>query len=148
MNFRRFFRERIARPADDPAAREHAVRVAAAALMIEVVRGDAEFSDIEREAVRVSVGRKFGLPPPEADELLALAEAAARDAHDYYQFTSKINDSFSEQQKLRLIEELWRVAFADETLHRHEDHLIRRVAGLLHVRHKDLVQSRHRVRGA
>ncbi|MCI0432584.1 MAG: TerB family tellurite resistance protein [Gemmatimonadetes bacterium] len=121
------------------------MRVAAAALMIEVVRGDDEFSAVEHEAVLTAVRRKFDLDAVEAEELLELAESAARDAHDYYQFTSQINESFSDEQKLRLIEELWRVAYADETLHRHEEHLIRRVADLLYVRHSDFIRAKLRV---
>lgn len=148
MNFRKFFEQRIAGRAEDAGDAGHGVRVAAAALMIEVVRGDDEFSAVEREAVRASMQRKFELDAGEAEELLALAEAAARDAHDYYQFTSRINESFTESQKLRLLEELWRVAWADETLHRHEEHLIRRVADLLHLRHSDYIRAKLRVQDA
>ncbi len=142
----KFFEQHIAeRPAQPDRTDEERARVAAAALLVEVVRGDDVFSDEERAAVLETIRRKFGLGPAQAQDLLALAEAEARDAHDYYQFTSKINASFSPERKQRLIEELWRVAYADDVLHRHEEHLIRRVAELLHVSHKVFVLAKLRV---
>jgi uncharacterized tellurite resistance protein B-like protein len=148
VNFLRFFQDRIASRQEEPDDAAHGVRVAAAALMVEVVRGDDEFTAVEREAVLGSVQRKFGLDASDAAELLALAESAARDAHDYFQFTSRINESFSDEQKQRLVEELWRVAYADELLHRHEEHLIRRVAELLHLPHSAFIRAKLRAQDA
>jgi uncharacterized tellurite resistance protein B-like protein len=148
VNFLRFFQDRIASRQEEPDDAAHGVRVAAAALMVEVVRGDDEFTAVEREAVIGSVQRKFGLDASDAAELLALAESAARDAHDYFQFTSRINESFTDEQKQRLVEELWRVAYADELLHRHEEHLIRRVAELLHLPHSAFIRAKLRAQDA
>lgn len=143
---RNFFEEHIAeRPDEAQAATAERARVAAAALLVEVVRGDEDFSDEERIAVLESVRRKFGLGPGAARQLLALAEAETHDAHDYYQFTSKINAGFSPERKRQLVEELWRVAYADAVLHRHEEHLIRRVADLLHLSHGEFIRAKLRV---
>lgn len=143
---RNFFDQRIAgRPkdaADEAAAR---ARLAAAALLVEIVSSDAEFTADERAAVLASVRRSFGLEPHEADELVRLAEAEARDAHDTWQFTASVNARFSLEQKRRLVEELWRVAYADDALHRHEEHLIRRVAELLHLGHAEFIRAKLRV---
>lgn len=145
---RKFFDNRIAAGPDESAEDEKRVRVAAAALMVEVVRGDDDFSPVERDAVLDSAQRNFGLDDAEARELLQLAEAEARDAHDYYQFTARINDSFDARQKQRLVEELWRVAYADDVLHRHEEYLIRRLAELLHVPHSVFIHAKLKVQGA
>jgi uncharacterized tellurite resistance protein B-like protein len=145
---RRYFDQRIAEdPQQSAVQAESRARVAAAALLVEVVRGDDHFTPEEREAVLGSVQRKFGLAPAEAEELLGLAESEARDAHDYYQFTSQINATFRPERKVRLIEELWRVALADDLLHRYEEHLIRRVADLLHVPHRAYINAKLRVQG-
>ncbi|MGH8249275.1 MAG: TerB family tellurite resistance protein [Steroidobacteraceae bacterium] len=145
-SLRRFFDQHIAeRPNEARASAEERARVAAAALLVEVVRGDDRFSDEERAAVLDSVQRKFGLAPDESRLLLSLAEAESREAHDYFQFTSRINASYSQEHKLALIEELWRVAYADAALHRHEEHLIRRVADLLHLSHGDFIRAKLRV---
>ncbi len=143
---RRFFDQRIAaQGGQTPAASEARARLAAAALLVEVVRTDEHFTPEERAAVLDSVQRKFGIEAQAARELVDLAEAEARDAHDTFQFTSKINAGFSDDEKRGLIEELWRVAYADSDLHRHEEHLIRRVADLLHVSHRDFIRSKLRV---
>lgn len=142
---RKFFDQFVAvRPEEPAATGAERARLAAAALLVEVVRSDDEFSDEERAAVLATVQRKFGLEPEAARQLVSLAEAEARDAHDTYQFTSSINSAFSAEQKRRLVEELWRLAYADATLHRHEEHLIRRVADLLHVPHSAFIRAKLR----
>jgi uncharacterized tellurite resistance protein B-like protein len=142
---RKFFDQFVAaRPDDTAAAGTDRARLAAAALLVEVVQSDADFSEGERAAVLAAVQGKFGLDRGAASKLVALAEAEARDAHDTYQFTSRINAAFSADQKRGLVEELWRLAFADATLHRHEEHLIRRVADLLHVPHSDFLRAKLR----
>lgn len=146
---RNFFEQHIAPPAGEPAAGAgQRARVAAAALLVEVLRRDDRLTGAERDAVLASVQRKFGIEPAAARQLLDLAEAEAREAHDYYQFTSQVNAAFTPGQKRRLIEELWMVAYADDVLHRHEEHLIRRVAELLHLPHREFIRSKLRAQAA
>ena len=111
----------------------------------EVARSDHNYSDAERQAVLASVQGRFGLSAAEAQEMLILAEAESREAHDIFQFTSKINASFSPEQKVRLIEELWRAAYADSVVHEYEEHLIRRVADMLHLSHSQFIAAKLRV---
>lgn len=148
-SIRKFFREHIS---PDPAASAEAAaaraRVAAAALLVEVVRADSEFTAAERAAVLDAARRKFGLDEAESRALVELAEAEAQDAHDLYQFTSLINASFSPEQKLRLVEELWRVAWSDGTLHHYEEHVIRKVADLIYVPHSAFIAAKLRVQDA
>jgi uncharacterized tellurite resistance protein B-like protein len=143
---RDFFDQRLARRPDESAGTTvERARIAAAALLVEVVQSDAEFSTNERTAVLASVSRHAGLASGAAAELIELAEAEAREAHDTWQFTSRINGAFTLEEKRRLIEELWRVAYADDVLHRHEEHLIRRVSDLLHLGHKEFIRAKLRV---
>lgn len=141
-----FFEERIARRADDSVqSAEHKARVAAAALLVEVVKADTDIGAEEKAAVLAAAQRKFGLEPGEAEALIALAEEESREAVDFYQFTSAINQSFTPEQKVRLIEELWRVALVDEVIHRHEEYVIRKVADLIHVSHSGFIAAKLRV---
>ena len=143
---RKFFDQHIAPQADEAqASAERRAQIAAAVLLVEVARSDHDFSDAERQAVLGSVQAKFGLSDAEAQELLALAESQSREAHDIYQFTSQIDASFSPEQKVRLIEELWRAAYADSALHEYEEHLIRRVADMLHLSHSQFIAAKLRV---
>ena len=148
-SIRKFFRDHMATdPAADAAGAASRARVAAAALLVEVVRSDHKFPEVEREAVMASAGRKFGLDEASARALVELAEAEAKEAHDLYQFTSLINASFSPEQKVRLVEELWRVAWADDVLHHYEEHVIRKVADLIHVPHSAFIAAKLRVQDA
>ncbi|PZN35272.1 MAG: hypothetical protein DIU71_00455 [Proteobacteria bacterium] len=141
-----FVQKHLAAPAQESAeAAERRARLAAAALLVEVVRDDEGMDPAERTALLGSLNRKFGLEESEAAELVALAEAEARDATDLYQFTSQINRHFTPEQKILLIEELWRVAYADEFLHHNEEHLIRKVAELIHVPHSSFIAAKLRV---
>jgi uncharacterized tellurite resistance protein B-like protein len=145
---RNFFDRHIAaQPDETETSAERRVRIAAAVLMVEVARSDHDFSENERQAVLGSVQRKFGLSPDDAQELLALAEAQSCEAHDIYQFTSQIENAFSPEQKVRLIEELWRAAYSDSVLHEYEEHLIRRVADMLHLSHGQFIGAKLRVLG-
>jgi uncharacterized tellurite resistance protein B-like protein len=128
---RQFFDQHIAAAA--PADPEHGLRLATAALLVEVVRIDRDPQEAERAAVRRAVHEKFGLAAGEAGALMVLAEAEIAQTGDYYQFTSLINQRFSQPQKERMIELMWQVAYADAELSAHELHLMRKVAGLLHV---------------
>ncbi|MBC7983124.1 MAG: TerB family tellurite resistance protein [Candidatus Obscuribacterales bacterium] len=144
-----FFQKHLATNDHQPKdAETHRARLAAAALLVEVVHSDYEISAAERQAVLSGITRKFDLSQTEADELIALAEEQAKLATDLHQFTSQINRQFDAQQKLRLIEELWHVAYADGALHHHEEHLIRKVADLIHVSHSAFIAAKHRAKNS
>jgi uncharacterized tellurite resistance protein B-like protein len=125
---------------------QHTIELATAALLIEVVRIDRETQPAERDAVLRAVHEKFGLSGAEADELLRLAEEEMRQSTDYYQFTSLINARFTHEQKQRVIELMWRVAYADDVLSAHELHLMRKIAGLLHVPDGDYIAAKLRAK--
>lgn len=143
---RNFFDQHIAHQLDETqATAERRAQIAAAALLVEVARSDDTFSEAERQTVLKSVQRKFDLSEVEAQELLTLAEAESREAHDLFQFTSKIDATFTPERKTQLVEELWRAAYSDGVLHEHEEYLIRRVADLLHVSHSGFIAAKLRV---
>jgi uncharacterized tellurite resistance protein B-like protein len=144
---REFFEQHIGAPADrsDPA---RAVALATAALMVEVAQLDGGTSPAERAAILRAVKEKFGLAADEADALLALASAEAREATGYFQFTSLINRSFTQEQRQRVVELLWRVAYADAELSAHEQHVVRRIADLLYVPHSAYIAAKLRAREA
>jgi uncharacterized tellurite resistance protein B-like protein len=126
---------------------EHTIELATAALLAEMARIDGEISSGEREVALRAVREKIGLNHSEAAELLDLAEQEARRATDYFQFTSLINKHFDADQKMRVIELMWRVALVDDEVDAHERHLIRRIADLIHVPHADFVTAQRRAKG-
>ncbi len=117
----------------NPQATEHALQLATAVMLVEVMRADASFHADERAAVLAALRDKFALAADEAQRLAELAETTARAATDLFSFTSRINERFEMPQKLRMIEHMWRVALADGHLSDHERHVLWRIADLLHV---------------
>jgi len=133
--------------ADDGATREQARNLAVAALLVEVLRADYDVADDERRQVLESIRGTLGLDEAQCAELLADAEQRVDRAHDLHQFTSEINRTLAHEEKLRLVEQLWRVAHADEIVHKYEEHLIRRIANLLHVSHREFIAAKLRAAG-
>lgn len=128
----------------DAAATEHTLQLATAVMLVEVMRADPSFHAGEREAVLAALRDKFALSDDEAQRLAELAEDAARRATDLFSFTSRINERFDMPQKLRMIEHMWRVAYADGHLSAHERHVLWRIADLLHVPQGAYVNARMR----
>ena len=134
------------RDAGEDAARGRDLAVAA--LLVEVLRADYDTSFAERRQVIEAIGGLLALDASACEALLAEAEESVDRAHDLHQFTSQLNESLSHREKLALMEQLWRVAHADEAVHKYEEHLIRRVADLLHVSHREFIAAKLRVGGA
>ena len=125
---------------------EHTLQLATAVMLVEVMRADTSFHADERQAVLNALRDKFSLADDEAQRLAELAEATAKQATDLFAFTSCINDRFDMPQKLRMVEHMWRVAYADGHLSEHERHVLWRVADLLHVPQGAYQHARMRAR--
>jgi uncharacterized tellurite resistance protein B-like protein len=131
-------------PEEDEAAREQARNLAVAALLVEVLRADYDVAVDERRQVVESIRGILGLDDAQCEDLLAEAEQRVDRAHDLHQFTAEINRELSHEEKLRLVEQLWRVAAADSAVHKYEEHVIRRICGLLHVSHREFIAAKLR----
>jgi uncharacterized tellurite resistance protein B-like protein len=127
--------------------REHALRVATALLLIEVARADYADDSAERATMLASLKQFFALDDPDAKLLLEEARREADQAVELQRFTRRLHERLSMAEKHRVIEMLWEVAYADDRLDKHEDHLVGRLADLLYVSRNDLIRIRNRVRG-
>ncbi|MDO8706121.1 MAG: TerB family tellurite resistance protein [Sulfuricaulis sp.] len=123
---------------------DHALQVATAALLFEVMRMDGELKDVERHAMTAAIQAHFELTAEETAALARLAEAEAEQATDYYQFTALINKNYTPAQKQQLVENLWQVAAADHEIDRFERTLVHKVADLLHVPRPAQIAARER----
>ena len=142
-----FFNQIIAPGAAAPGvASQHALHVATAALLLEMMRMDSSITAAETASVTRTLQIRFGLNAAQVDTLMALAAQEARLATDYFQFTSLINRNFSAEQKVQVVEYLWQVAYADGHLDAHEQHFMRKIADLLYVSHADYVAAKQRAR--
>jgi uncharacterized tellurite resistance protein B-like protein len=124
------------------------LQFAAAALLVEVARIDGAMQPAERDAVLRAIHENFALDAAEAEALLQAAEAEMQHAGGYYPFTSLINRRFTQPQKEHLIELMWRAAYADDELSAHELHLMRKLAGLLHIADTAYIAAKLRAKEA
>jgi len=125
---------------------EHAIQVATAALLIEVMKADGKVSEDERKAVMQTIQSKFNLTDDEIKSLKELAKEKIKKATDYYEFTSLIHKGLSYEQEVEIIEHLWEIAFTDKHLDKHEEYVVRKIADLICVAHKDFIEAKLRVK--
>jgi uncharacterized tellurite resistance protein B-like protein len=147
---KQFFQSKLAAastPAAVPEAAENALRLAAGVLLFEIVRADHRIEDSERTVMRTALQSTFGLAADETEEVMRLAEEQSRSAGSLYEFTSQVDAAFDADQKKRVVEMLWLVAFADGKKDAHEEHMVRKIAGLLHVAHPDFIDAKLKARG-
>jgi len=130
---------------DNQSGTEQALQMAVGALLLEMSHMDGSVDAEELEAINNALRQSFDLNSIEATELLALAQAEHSEAIDSYQFTSLINAHYSMEQRIELIEMLWQIAYADQSLHKYEEHLLRRISDLLYVSHSAFIAAKHRV---
>ncbi|MGR8929551.1 MAG: tellurite resistance TerB family protein [Gammaproteobacteria bacterium] len=140
-----FFEQHIALPAPADSNEEN-LQIACAALLIEMMHMDDQVQTEEQESIVSRLQSLFSLTEEQTTDLIELAEQQRTAATDYFQFTHLINREFTTEQKLKLIESLWRVAFADGDLSMYEEYLVRKICDLLHVSHTDFVILRNRVK--
>ncbi len=117
-------------------------QIATAALLIEVMIIDGNMSEDELQSITRTLSTILQLSSEQADELILLSRDEVSEATSLYQFTKEINAHFDQQKKLDLMTAMWRVAFADGHLDKHEEGIIRRVADLLHLRHSEYIQCK------
>lgn len=124
------------------------LHLASAALMIELCKADQSIDDAETNALVQILKERFKLEENDLEELMQLAEQEAKEATSLYQFTSLMNENFEYPEKVKLIQNMWEVAYADGHIDRYEEHMIRKVADLLYLSHKDFIKSKHKAREA
>ncbi|MDT0596262.1 TerB family tellurite resistance protein [Glaciecola petra] len=115
---------------------------ACAILLLEISKADYQETKDEKDRIRKILQDKFTLSDAQLNELIALSEDEGNEVTSMYPLTSLINEHYSYEQKLGLLDLLWQVAYADGELSKYEDHVIRNVAELLYVAHSDFIKSK------
>lgn len=120
------------------------VQFAAAVLFLEAMHADHETTEQEQRAVDNGLRSLFDITAQQAAALREAAEQHFNEVTSLHQFITVVNRSFIEEQKIQIIEGMWRIAHADNILDKYEEHIIRRIAELLHVSHAQFIQAKHR----
>lgn len=126
-------------------AAEGDLRIAASALLLEMSRIDGKFSELEKQRILSIIRQEYDLSDAEADSLLRKSEEELEESVDLWHFTNSINQNYSLEEKLHLIEVVWRIALTDGKLDEHEDYLAHKLANLLRLSHKQLIDAKLKV---
>ena len=139
-----FFEQHLAlsAPSESP---EEKLQLATVALFLEMMQMDDRVEVKEQNIILSLINQNFSITTEQSTSLLQLAEQQRTQATDYYQFTSLINKEYSQGQKVRLIESLWKIAFIDGILDIQEEYLVRKIADLLYVPHSAFIMAKNRV---
>lgn len=127
----------------DSEDREHAIRMATAVLMVDVARADNDFHESEFDLLLDLVRQRFKLSADEASELANAAHAEAEELVEISRFTQLLHDRLSDDDKAHVVELLWKVAFADGRLSKHEDALVLKISDLLYVNRARVMRLKH-----
>ena len=138
-------RKLLSAPENAAQSKRDDLQIAVAVLLVEAARMDDTFDEHERGAIEHLLEQKFELTHDETQELLALAEQTAERSHQLHPFTRLAVERMEPKRRIRLIEMLWEVAYADGKLDPDEDVLLRRVAGLIYISDEDRIAARQRV---
>lgn len=124
---------------------ETGYKLAATALFVHVISLDGEPSDAEKRKLHELIETRFGLDPGTAEKLIASATLVEGEAVDLYHFTSVIMRSVNDQGRLRIVEMMWELVYADGRVSEFEENVVWRAADLLGISSRDRIELKHRV---
>ena len=145
-SIKNFFEDHLQPEISDGTTNAKGIEYATAALLIELAKSDFAEHPTERQLIIAMLRDTFALADADLQELLALAESGTSDANDIFQFTSLVNDHYTIDQKIMLLENFWKVAYADGRLDKYEEQFIRKVAGLINLPPSEFTKTKHRVK--
>ena len=127
---------------DENIPHKNKIELATAVLMIEISLADENTGDEEYKIIKKILLEKFDLDKTKIDTLISLAEDEVDHTVSLHEFAETINNELSAIEKTNIIENLWRVAYADAYIHKYEEYYIRKIADLLHVSHSDYIKTK------
>ncbi len=141
----RAFFEIYVQELDNPDDAELSIKVACAALLIEVAKADFSLKAVELKRIRLILSKTLELSPDQLDELMELAQIKSEGSTSLHEFTSLVHNQYSLEQKIELFTQLWRVAYADGKLDKFEEYLLRKIADLIYLPHQHYIRTKQRV---
>jgi uncharacterized tellurite resistance protein B-like protein len=125
--------------------RTHDTRVATCALFVEMARIDETFTQAEMDTILSILKETYGLSREHADALVAEADKARDESVDLWQFARRINENYSNEEKIEIIETLWRIVYVDGKMDKYEHYLMHKLATLLRLSHEQLIDAKLKV---
>jgi uncharacterized tellurite resistance protein B-like protein len=140
MNFFKKIFEKDA--SEDLEIDEHGSIKACIALLLETSMADDLLDESEIKTLKATLINDFKLEETEIDELIEISKKNVDDSTSLYDFTRDINDNFESEERIKLIESMWKIAYADGNIDKFEEHIIRKVSNLIYVSHSDFIKAK------
>ena len=118
------------------------IQVATAVILLEVANADDDFSDVEQDTVISILKDNFNLSIDEVDELIDVSDEERKGSVDMWHFANIINENYTETEKHSVMDNIWRVIYADGRLDKYEDHIVHKLATILHIPHKAMIDAK------
>lgn len=122
-------------------------RLAACILLLEAAYIDDDCTSEEMERIIATMAHDFSLSELQVSELIELAKTRREEATDLWQFTNHLNQHYDKEQKMAVMESVWRIIFADGHLDMHEDHFAHKLANLLRLSHEEMIAAKLSAKG-
>ena len=119
---------------------------ACAALLVEIAFADKDFDETEKTSLKQSLIETYAVDESDIEEIIKDAEETVSESTSLYGYTRVVNDEFEYEDKLSLLKNLWKVAYADGNLDKYEEHLIRKISDLIHISHTDYINFNLEIR--
>ncbi len=115
---------------------------ACSSLLIEVALSDKDFDEEEITSMKEILKTTHGISDETINELVSNAKQTVDESTSLYSYTREVNDNFSYDDKLLLLQSLWDIAYADGNVDKYEEHLIRKISDLIYISHSDFIQAK------
>ena len=119
---------------------------ACAALLVEIAFADKDFEEREKQSLKESLIQTYGIEESKIQEIIDDAQLTVNESTSLYGYTRIVNDEFEYNDKLDLLRNLWKVAYADDNLDKYEEHLLRKISDLIHISHSDYINIKLEIR--
>ena len=117
-----------------------------AALLVEIAFADKDFDETEKASLKQSLIETYAIDESVIEEIIRDAEDTVSENTSLYGYTSIVNSEFQYEDKLKLLRNLWKIAYADGYLDKYEEHLLRKVSDLIHISHSDYISIKLEIR--
>jgi len=121
------------------------IRVAVCALCVEIARIDGKFSTQELETLISILTTKYDLSAQHAQALISEADKELDESVDLWQFARAINENFTIDEKIDIMEILWRIVYVDGKMEPNEHYLMNKLSNLLRLSHKQMIDAKLKV---
>ena len=118
------------------------LQIATAVLFLELAYADFNFTVEEEKQLTNSLQNFFNLDKSEIEELISVAKEKRQQRTDIWLFTNKVKEQYSRSDKIKILEMLWQLVYADGHMDKYEDALIRKINNLLGLTHGEMIQAK------